>query len=336
MGISKIFFTLLLFPISLLAQNKSGHYIDWNVDYTERIVKPAIPISPQEARVVNSYLVSFDKENRFTSVKYFFAGKPSEYASYGAFQMTRNYFEGRNEDSFKNEKNEPVENREGVFKIVYHLDEQGYWFRKEHFNIDGELVDIRGPHSEAAAISLITRDAKHRLETELRLNSEKDTVPDINGFKFVHFGYNKDGYITYRKLVDEQGNLKNGPLGYAQVNFQCNENGSFFEEEFRDENYNLRTHPILLFARVNFRNFNRYGKYQFIYYMDDNGYPDADRAWAEMEYDENMSRKKGTFFDRRGEKTEDPRGIAQSMFNYAPDGKPLGRVNYNLQGERIE
>ncbi len=239
-----------LFPISLLAQNKSGYYIDWNVDYTERIVKPAIPISQQEARVVNSYLVSFDEENRFTNVKYFYKGKPSQYASYGAFQLTRNYLEDRNEDSFKNEQGEPDENREGVFKIVYHLNAQGYWVKKEHFNIKDELVDVRGPHSEAAAISLITRDASHRLETELRLNSEEDTVPDINGFKFVHFGFNNDGYITYRKFVDEQGNLKNGPLGYAQVNFQCNENGSFFEEEFRDESYNLKTHPILLLSLI--------------------------------------------------------------------------------------
>lgn len=336
MKINSILLVLFLFPLFLPAQNQSDYYINWNVDYTERLVKPSIPISRQEAATVNCYQVSFDEENRFAEVKYFFAGKPSPYASYGAYRMVRNYFPNRFEDTFRNEKNEAVENREGAFKIVYHLNEQGYWIKKEHFNRKGELVDVKGPHAKAAAISLVTRDAENRLATELRLSTERDTVPDINGFPLVHFGFNEDGYISYRKLVDGEGNLENGPLGYAQVNFQCEANGNFYEEEFRDENYRLTTHPILLFARVNFRQFNPYGKYQFIYYMDEKGYPDADRAWAKMEYNANLSLIKGTFYDREGKKTEDARGIAESRFTYASDGKPLGRVNYNLQGEQLD
>ena len=41
---------LLLFAAQLNAQNSSGFYLNWNIDHTERTVKPSIPIGKEEAK----------------------------------------------------------------------------------------------------------------------------------------------------------------------------------------------------------------------------------------------------------------------------------------------
>ncbi len=331
----KLYALLVLIVLSTAyskAQNSSGYYINWNVDHTRRTIKPTIPISKSEAQNINCYYVSLDDNNRFISVKYYHSGKLSEHSSYGAFEMVREYFDGRFEDSFRDTLNQKVENSEGVYKIIYQLNEKGYWISKKLVTKNNDLINANELHSQAAAISIITRDSLNRLNTEVRLNAANDTIEDVNGFKVVHFGFNRDGYISYRKFINSDGTLKNGSLGYAQVNFQCNQNGTFFEEEFRDEDYNLITHPKLKFARVNFREFDQYGKYRRVYYIDENGYPDANRAFAVIEYYKNTSRKSGQFYDRYNKRTEDQNGISFFTFSYTKNGDPLPRNNYNLSG----
>lgn len=334
--ITPFYILLLSFCFESSGQSLSGYYIHWNVDHTERSIRPSIPVSNQDAKTVNCYLVSFDEDNQFANVKFYYNGEPSQYSSYGAFQVSRIYNANNFEDHYFNSLGERVKNAEGVYRTVYHLNNLGYWIRKEYFDENNQLTDIKGSHSQKAAISIVTRDSTNKLATEVRLNAKGDTIPDINGFKVVHFGFNKDGYISYRKNIDDTGQLTDGPLGYAQVNFQCHPTGTFFEEEFRNENYNLVEHPRLLFARVNFRQYNRYGKFQRIYYIDKNGYPDERRAYLELDYNPNMTIQKGIFYDRKGKRTEDPRGVASFQFEYAESGKSLGRKNFNLEGEEIK
>lgn len=329
-------YLLLFLSSSTLGQDMSGYYINWNVDHTERGIIPSIPVSREDAKIINCYFVSFNEKNQLKDVKFYYNGSPSLYSSFGAFHMSRTYQTNMFEDHFFDESGNRIKNDEGVYRILYHLNNDGYWIRKEYFDENNNLIDIKGSHSQKAAVSISTRDTDNRLISEVRLNNVGDTIPDINGFKTVHFGYNKDDYISFRKFTDASGNLINGSLGYAQVNFQCNPNGNFYEEEFRDENYELVEHPRLLFARVNFREFNKYGKYKKIYYIDEAGYPDEDRAYLALDYNSNMTINKGVFYDRNGEKTEDPRGIASFEFKYTEEGKLLRRINFNLEGEEIE
>ena len=333
---TKLILLNIAIPFILSSQTKTGYYINWNVDHTERSVKPSVNISQKDSKIINSYFVEFDEKDRFTEVKYYYSGSPSIHSSYGAFHMKRVYTENHFDDTFYNENNERVANNEGAFTIRYHLNEDGFWYKKEVLDSNSDLVDIKGVHSLPACISLISRDSLNRIHTEVRINTQNDTVPDINGFKMVHFGFNKDGYIKYRKQLDEQGRLINGSLGYAQVNFQCNENGVFYDEEFLDVDGRLTIHPRILAAKLNFRNFDKYGKYRYIHYIDENGYPHEDRSYVEIEYHENTSIRRGVFYDRKGLKTEDPRGIAEFIFRYSEDGKLLERVNFNLSGAAIK
>ena len=43
-----------------------------------------------------------------------------------------------------------------------------------------------------------------------------------------------------------------------------------------------------------------------------------------------------SIYNRDGEKTEDPRGIAHMIFHYGSDGKLLERKNYNLMGNSVK
>ncbi len=318
-----------------LTQVSTNYYINWNVDHTERTIRPSIPISKAESDKINCYLVSFDG-NRFSHVQYFYSGKPSIHSSYGAFELTRTYYKDRFEDKFRGPEGNYVSTKDGVFRIVYLLNEKGYWKEKQFYDKNNNPIDVKGSHSEVAFKSIVSRDNQNRKFTELRFNSKNDTVPDINGFKLVHFEYDSAGFISCRKQVNSNGILVNGPFGYAKVNFQCNSNGNFLDEEFLNENNKLVVHPRLCFARVNFREFNQYGKFQRVYYIDAFGHPDADRAFATVEYNANSSRKKVTFYDRSGQKTEDNRGVAYAYFSYNEKGEFLGRVNYDIENQRID
>lgn len=48
---------LLLFVAKLNAQNSSRFYWNWNIDHTERTVKPRIPISKEKVKIIYSKYV---------------------------------------------------------------------------------------------------------------------------------------------------------------------------------------------------------------------------------------------------------------------------------------
>ena len=79
--ITSILILSLLINNLSLAQSKTGFYMDWNIDHSERTVIPSIKIDESEAKVVNCYWVEFDAEGRLTSVKYYFSGNPSDYGN---------------------------------------------------------------------------------------------------------------------------------------------------------------------------------------------------------------------------------------------------------------
>ncbi len=98
-------YLVLLLPILVFSQEQSGYYVNWNVDHTERKVKPSIPISEQEAETVNCYLVKFNKKGRLSNVTYYFSGKKSNHGNYGAFQLLRVYKRDKVVEQYKASRN---------------------------------------------------------------------------------------------------------------------------------------------------------------------------------------------------------------------------------------
>lgn len=319
----------VLFTLNAYSQTESGFYMDWNVDHSERTVKPSIRISKEEAQIVNCYYVEFDSQNRLKSVKYYFFGTPSNYGNYGTHELIRQYFEGHYIEKFKDITGAFTQINDGVTARKYVLNGKGYWIKKENFNNE-KLV------SEGVAYSKVTRNAKNELETEIQFSVTNDTIPDGNGFPIVHFAYDANGFMLYRQNRTNNGKVVNGNNGYAIVIFQFNQDGMFFEEQFLDEDGNLFLHPRFDLAKINWRAFNKYGKPARIYYMNTLGYPHEQRAYAEISYRPNMTRESITYFNRIGEKTADSNGIAKAVYNYDKYGQYIGRLNYDINGKLIE
>ena len=151
--------SLLLFlsTFAASAQYQSGYYMDWNVDHTERVVKPAIPISKEEAQTIRCYYVAFDKENKLASVRYFFNGKPSKFSNFGSHQIVWTYSADRYTEKFKNIEVQWTANSSATFKRVYYLNKKGYWTKREYFDKKGEKIAVRG-----VAVSKLTLETQYR------------------------------------------------------------------------------------------------------------------------------------------------------------------------------
>lgn len=324
-------YLILLFiflPGWLAAQSNDGYYMNWNRDHTGRTIKPMIPISVEEAKIVNCYYVEFDEDHNFKSVKYFNSGKPSVYANYGAHELVRIYTDAGYEDVFKGIDGKEVLNASGIKKQQYKLDDEGYWIEVRNLDATDNLVEDNG-----VAISKVKRDYQNRILTELQINLANDTIPDVNDFKVVHFTYDNNGYMTARQNRDANGKPINGKQGYATVVFQYDHNGMFYGEEFLNADNELTIHPNIGYAKIDLRDFNKFGKSSRQYYSDENGYPCAHSCMGKFTYNANMSRKELKFYNRIGDEAEDHKGRAKIMYEYESDGKFRGRKYYNLKGE---
>jgi len=326
-----LIYLLLIIPSLLIGQSETGYYINWNNDHTGQSVKPTIRLSEGESRIVNCYFVEFDEKEKFKSVKYFNSGRPSSNTSYGEHQRIRKYTNYGYQDEFKNITGESTVNANGVKYYDFKVDNYGYWIEKRNIDVNGNLIEENG-------ISLIkvTRDFNNRILTEIRFNLKNDTIPDINDFKIVHLTYDCNNYTTSRQNRDEKGKLVNGKYGYAKVAFQFDQNGMFYGEEFLDVDEKLISHPSFGFAKIDFRDFNKFGKNFREYYSDENGYPCSDISMGKIIYNSNMSMQELSFYNRIGERSEDSRGFSKIRFEYDSNGNILKRMNSNIKDEIIK
>lgn len=308
-------------------KTKDGFYINWNIDRTQKEIKPSLPISLEEARVISCYFVKYDEQNRVTSVKYFSSGKPSNYGSYGAFEMNRIYGGKITQVRFKNTEGQAVLNASGAGVIKYYLDKTGHWMRKEYFDLNNKMIEADG----VSKIE-VTRNNDNELTSWIRYNLKQDTIPYFNGIKKTHYLFDEQGQIAFSQNLDSNGNLKNGPLGVAEVAYSFDENGTLLSREFRDENHNPIMHPTARYSRVEYREFNKYGIPKRFYSMDEKGYP---IRYGILEYNRNMTIKKKTYYNRQGEIAESEEGFAYTIYIYNDQGKLVKEKRLNLAGEEI-
>lgn len=325
-----IIISMLFASSSVFAQDKSGYYYNWNIDHTERYVKPSIPLTKLEANKISSYLVEFNKQNYMTSVSYFFEGKPSIHSNFNAFKMVREHSPNQFIEKFMDNKGQFVLNNDGVYKRVYKLNDSGFWIEKMNYDRKGQLIEV----NEVARV-VVERDEQGAVVSEVQYNIKGGVIPDGNGFSYVHFKYNADGLTTHRENRNREGNLVNGKFGYATVYFQFDAKGSFFEEEFRDALGHLIVHPYFDLAKIHFRELNKYGKPSRIYYINENGYPHKERAYAVVTHRPNMTRESITYFDHVGDRTSDRNGVYSSTYEYDIKGKYLGKTHYDITGKEI-
>lgn len=308
-------------------KTRDGFYINWNIDSTQKGIKPSLPISAEEAKIVNCYYVKFDEQGRVTSVKYFLSGKPSNDSGFGAFELNRIYEGKIIQVRFKNTEGQSVLNTSGAGVIKYHLNEAGYWMRKEYFDLNDKMIESGG-----VATIEVTRNNNQELASRIGYDLKKDTVPYFNGIKKTHYVFNEQGQTAFAQNLDANGHLKNGPQGVAQVAYSIDENGTLLSREFRDENHKPISHPQVFYSRVEYREFNKYGFPKRFYSLDEKGHI---IIYGIMEYNSNMTMKKKTFHNSQGEPTESSDGYAYAIYQYNEQGEFVKEKRFNLAGEEI-
>lgn len=306
-------------------RTKDGFYLNWNIDRTYKEIKPSLPISEDEAKIVNCYFVKYDDQNRVASVKYFLSGKPSNDGNFGAFEMNRTYEDEIIIVRFKNTEGQTILNTSGTGVIKYHLNETGHWTRKEYFDLNNRMIEPNG-----VAKVEVTRNNENEVISWVRYDLKKDTVPYFNGIKKTHYIFDERGQIAFAQNLNSNGNLKNGPQDVAEVAYSFDENGTLLSREFRDENHKPILHPIVKYSRLEFREFNKYGIPKRIYSFDEKGFP---IGCGVIEYNSNMTRKKLTFYNRYGEPADSPFDYAYIIYQYDDEGKFVEVRRLNLAGQ---
>jgi len=308
-------------------KTKEGFYINWNIDRTQKEIKPSLPISAAEAKSVTCYYVKFDEQDRVTSVKYFLSGKPSNDSGFGAFELNRVYEDKITYVRFKNTAGQSVLNTSGTGVIKYHLNEAGYWMSKDYFDLNDKMIEANG----VAKIE-VTRNNKNELACWIRYDLKKDTVANSNGIKKTYYIFDEQGQTAFTQNLDANGHLKNGALGVAELAYSFDENGTLLSREFRDKNHNPVMHPKVMYSRVEYREFNKYGFPKRFYSIDEKGYPIGHGI---IEYNSNMTRKKLTFYNGKSEPAEAFSGYAYIIYQYNDQGAFVKAKRFNLAGEEI-
>lgn len=308
-------------------KTRDGFYINWNIDRTQKVIKPSLPISVEEAQTISSYFVKFDDQNRVTSVKYFSSGKPSNDGGFGAFELNRIYADKIIQVRFKNTKGQSVLNTSGTGVIKYHLNETGHWMSKEYFDLNDKKIEANG-----VAKTEVTRNNNGELTSWISYDLSKDTVVNSNGIKKTHYLFDGQGQTAFTQNLDANGNLKNGSLGVAELVYSYDENGTLLSREFRDENHKRVMHPTVMYSRLEFREFNKYGFPKRFYSIDEKGYPIGHGI---IEYNSNMTRKSLTFYNEQSEPAEAFSGYAYIIYQYNDQGEFVKAKLFNLAGEEI-
>jgi len=308
-------------------KTRDGFYINWNIDRTQKEIRPSIPISAEEAKVLNCYFVKFDDQNRVISVKYFLSGRPSNDSGFGAFELNRVYKDKITEVRFKNTEGQSVLNSSGTGVIKYHLNQTGHWMKKEYFDLNGQMIEASG----AASIE-VTRNNQNELASWIRYDLKHDPVTNTNGMEKTYYIFDEQGQTAFVQNLDSNGKLKNGSLGVAELAYSHDENGTLLSRQFRDENQKPVMHPTVMYSTLEFREFNKYGFPKRFYTIDEKGYPIGHGI---IEYNSNMTRKKLTFYNSESEPAEASSGYAYIIYQYDDQGEFVEAKRFNLAGEEF-
>ncbi|WP_417458912.1 hypothetical protein [Kordiimonas sp.] len=307
-----LFLLCALWSTELYAQDTHA-YLKWNIDHTQRIPRPAYPLTPQQSKSIDHYVLSHDARGRLTRVTFMHSGKPSPAGDYGAATLTLTYENDKTVEAYLNTEGEPVA-AGGILRKIYHHDNTAFWHRLSFETTDGTGVTPSG-YSEVR----VERDNEGRVITETRFSRDGEIVPEHNGFAVASFAYDANDMALYRQYENAEGKLLNGSLGYARVSFSFDEFGNFLSEEAQDASGKL-TAMSAGFSRIEWRDFNSFGKPARVYYFDAQARPYAPYAYSSRSYTEAMQRDGVAYYGAEGQPAMHPAGFHRIEYHYKENG----------------
>ncbi|MEO0973651.1 MAG: hypothetical protein AAFX85_11205, partial [Pseudomonadota bacterium] len=216
---------------ALACEGGFEHYLRWNTDHTERDIRPAYPVSSEQAARLPAYRICRNGAGQVVEASFFLYAKPSDRSEFGTHQVTITRAATFIERVYRDQQGEIALNSRQVAVERYSHFENGLPSKKEHFGVDATTLTN---DSTGTSTLVFQRDEFGRRIIETRYDTAGELVPEHNGFEQAHFAFDANDYARYRRGYDRHGQPMTGPAGYHTAYFWFNEQGTFTAEEFRD------------------------------------------------------------------------------------------------------
>lgn len=291
------------------------------------IEKGVHPLTADQAKTINSYKFTYDKDGRLLSVEFVRNDVLLGYSSMqGAARITYEYSPNKQIKRFFNKDNEPIESG-GVYAADYALDSDGNRVGLMYLSKDGMMIENRNKIH-----SYIWNVLPDGMVKELRYNlaGEETVMNPFCPFYELRFTYNEKGFPT------RMANFKADTL-YNCTAENCGDIGVSYFQFTSDDNGNLKDFSV----------FNVTGQMSNLYWgwskrvntCDENGYVTETRV-----YDQDNEYVSGKLvpvtknvYDSHGAIIEvtnmDKDG---NIINSPENGVAIIRYKYDEAGQRAE
>jgi len=201
-----------------------------NLQFSETpydIEKGSHPLTPEEAKTINSYKFTYNNSGQLLSVEFVRDNVLLGYSSMGgAAKIVYDYSENKQVKHFFNKDNEPIESG-GVFAYDYAIDSNGNRVGLMFLDKDGNMIENRNKiHSWRWSI---LPDGMVK-ENRYNLAGEEVVMNPFCPFYELRFSYNDKGYVT--RMANYMGDtLYNctaencGDIGVSYFLFSPNDKG---------------------------------------------------------------------------------------------------------------
>jgi YD repeat-containing protein len=312
-----------------------------NLQFSETpydIEKGTHPLTPEEAKNINSYKFTYDESGRLMSVEFVRNDSLLNYSSMGAAKITYRYDGNMAYKYFFDKKNQPVE-QGGVFAYQYALDPQGKRVGLMFLSKDGMMIENRNKiHSW---VWNVLPDGMVR-EQRYNLKGEEVVMNPFCPFYELRFTYNDKGYpvrmANYMADTLYNCTAENcGDIGVSYFSFTPNEYGDV--EKF--EVFNVTGQMSNLYWGWS----KRISKYDQNGYVTETAFFDQDNEYVagnlvpvtRYTYDEHGAVTTIKSFDKDGNLINNPEnGIATTEYRYDEKGNRTDTITLDKDNNPVK
>lgn len=288
-------------------------------------------LTPEEAKIINSYKFTYDESGRLVSVEYVRGDLLLGYSNMGAAKVEYKYDGYKQTKYFYDKDNKPMEYN-GVYAYEYILDDTGMRRSMMFYDKDGNMIDNRNKIHSYTWSKL--PDGMIR-ENRYNLAGEEVIMNEFCPFYELRFSYNDKGYVT--RMANYQGDtLYNctaencGDIGVSYFTFVPNEAGDLLSFSVHNVVGQMSNLYWGWSKRLNKVDENGYVLETAVYDQDDEYMSGKNVPVTQYEYDEHGAVVKVKNMDKDRNLINDPRnGVAITEYRYDASGHPTDTLAFD-------
>jgi YD repeat-containing protein len=296
------------------------------------------PLTPEEAKNVNSYKFTWDDAGRLSSVEFVRNDVLLDYSSMGAAKIAYEYNGNMQTKYYYNKNNEKIESG-GVFAAEYQLDNNGNRVGMMFLGKDGSMVENRNKiHCWKWSV---LPDGMIK-ENRFNLKQEEVVMNQFCPFYELRFTYNDKGYVT-RMANYMEDTLYNctaencGDIGVSYFTFTSNDKGDL--EKF--EVFNVTGQMSNLYwgwsKRVSKYDENGYVIETAVFDQDDEPVGGNMVPVTRSKYDEHGALIETRNYDSNGNLINNPSsGVAITQYRYDEAGNRIETLTFDMNNMALK